>query len=208
MRGGGDCPMPNVSDPFSASSWNNAFKGINCYWKEQDVKGLIPKPGGLNVANTINNVLNYTSSTVNDVYEMTDRKNKEIGAKMDNTVAKIRSWSDAPMGGGRKKSKSKSKTKTKSKKVKKTTPRKRRASKMRGGGGSDWVTTVHSRGNVSAPDNYWGVDGQLWNKQFQKSGDYIPNSELARGSYQLQQSPQVKTPSGFDPNGLQQQAFF
>ena len=32
---------------------------------------------------------------------------------------------------------------------------------------------------VNAPDDFWGVPGEQWFKQFNKTGEYIPNSKLA-----------------------------
>jgi hypothetical protein len=49
---------------------------------------------------------------------------------------------------------------------------------MKGGDGSDFATTLSSRGPVNAPDGYWGVDGETWFRQFNKTGEYIPNSLL------------------------------
>ena len=49
----------------------------------------------------------------------------------------------------------------------------------KGGGGSDWMSSVNSRGNSAAPDSYWGYPGELWFRQFNKTGEYIPNSQLA-----------------------------
>jgi hypothetical protein len=48
----------------------------------------------------------------------------------------------------------------------------------KGGNGSDYALTQNSRGPVNAPDDYWGVPGEQWFRQFNKSGDYIPNSQL------------------------------
>ena len=45
--------------------------------------------------------------------------------------------------------------------------------------GSDWATTLASRGPANAPDDYWGVPGEKWFRQFNKTGEYIPNSQLA-----------------------------
>ena len=59
---------------------------------------------------------------------------------------------------------------------------------MRGGGGSDWLSTVNSRGNVAGPNNHWGVSGEKWFDQFEKSGDFISMSNLRSGSYELQKS--------------------
>ncbi len=80
---------------------------------------------------------------------------------------------------------------------------------MRGGGGSDWLSTVNSRGNVAGTNDHWGVDGAKWFDQFEKSGGYISNSELRRGSYQLQESATQapKIPTGNDVNALQYQVF-
>jgi hypothetical protein len=50
---------------------------------------------------------------------------------------------------------------------------------VKGGGGSDWISSVNSRGNSAAPDSYWGYPGELWFRQFNKTADYIPNSQLA-----------------------------
>ena len=59
-------------------------------------------------------------------------------------------------------------------KPKKVVPKK----KMKGGDGSDWAASQGSRGPVNAPDDYWGVSGEQWFRQFNKTGDYIPNSKL------------------------------
>jgi len=69
-----------------------------------------------------------------------------------------------------KKSKSKSKSKSSSKP---------KSIKKGGSNGSDFALTLNSRGPVNAPDDYWGVPGEQWFRQFNKTGDYIPNSQLA-----------------------------
>ncbi len=78
----------------------------------------------------------------------------------------------------------------------------KKQTRMRGGGGSDWLSTVNSRGNVAGTNNHWGVSGAKWFNQFEKSGDYISMSELRRGGYQLQESAShaPKVPTGFDSN--------
>jgi hypothetical protein len=48
----------------------------------------------------------------------------------------------------------------------------------KGGNGSDFASTLNSRGPSNAPDDYWGVPGEEWFRQFNKTGDYIPNSKL------------------------------
>ena len=57
--------------------------------------------------------------------------------------------------------------------------------RQKGGDGSDFALTLNSRGPVNAPDDFWGVDGETWFKQFNKSGDYIPNSQLAKAATPL-----------------------
>ena len=54
-----------------------------------------------------------------------------------------------------------------------------------GGNGSDFSSTLNSRGPVNAPDDYWGVDGETWFRQFNKTGDYIKNSDLAMSATPL-----------------------
>ena len=72
-------------------------------------------------------------------------------------------------GGGKNIKKSIKKKSEKSKKLK---------SKKGGSTGSDFALTLNSRGPSNAPDDYWGVDGETWFRQFNKTGDYIPNSQL------------------------------
>jgi hypothetical protein len=54
----------------------------------------------------------------------------------------------------------------------------KKSTKQKGGDGSDFALTLSSRGPWNAPDNYWGVDGETWFRQFNKTADYIPNSKL------------------------------
>ena len=84
---------------------------------------------------------------------------------------------------GGSKEKKKSKTDKKEKRMTKKPMTKKQMTKkmsMKKGGsnGSDFALTLNSRGPVNAPDNYWGVPGEEWFRQFNKTGDYIPNSKL------------------------------
>jgi hypothetical protein len=55
----------------------------------------------------------------------------------------------------------------------------RKNNKMSGGSnGSDWATSQGSRGPENSPNDYWGVPGEQWFRQFNKTGDYIPNDQL------------------------------
>jgi hypothetical protein len=109
-----------------------------------------------------------------------------------------------------KKSSSKKPKKTVTKKPKKTvtkktkkTSSKKRPKKHKGGDGSDFALTLGSRGNASAPDKFWGVDGETWFRQFNKTGQYIPNSRLAEAATPLLLSgPQNNTVMGYDDMGI------
>ncbi len=134
--------------------------------------------------------------------------NKSVGGAKKRTLTKGRKKSTVTKD--KKKStvtKSKKKstvTKGRKRSTKKSTTKKRamRGPAMRGGGGSDWLNTVNSRGNVDGPDGHWGVNGQKWSSQFEKSGEYISNSELRRGGFQLQESAALapKVPYGLYPD--------
>jgi hypothetical protein len=80
-------------------------------------------------------------------------------------------------GGSKHKTK---KSPKKQKSTKKTSKKltKKMGMKKGGSNGSDFALTLNSRGPVNAPDNYWGVPGEEWFRQFNKTGDYIPNSKL------------------------------
>ena len=55
----------------------------------------------------------------------------------------------------------------------------------RGGDGSDFISTLNSRGPANAPDKYWDVDGKTWFRQFNTTAEYIPNSQLAKAATPL-----------------------
>ena len=56
--------------------------------------------------------------------------------------------------------------------------KKNRKNNMTGGDGSDWAVSQGSRGPENSPNDYWGVPGETWFRQFNKTGEYIPNDEL------------------------------
>ena len=108
-----------------------------------------------------------------------------------------------------KKSKKPKKTKKSSpKKAKKTSsskkPKKSSPKKYKGGGnGSDFALTLASRGPANAPDKFWGVDGETWFRQFNKTGQYIPNSRLAEAATpQLLSGPNNNIVMGYDDMGI------
>ena len=69
---------------------------------------------------------------------------------------------------------------------------------LKGGDGSDFAATLNSRGPANAPDNYMGVDGEKFFRQFNKTGTYIPNSKLSKAAApKLTGSDKVNTVTGF-----------
>ena len=68
-------------------------------------------------------------------------------------------------------------------------PAVKKTKRVKGGGGSDWISSVNSRGNSAAPDSYWGYPGELWFRQFNKTAEYIPNSQLAFAAAPISSCP-------------------
>ena len=88
-----------------------------------------------------------------------------------------------------------SKPKTSKPKTSKPKTSKPKTKSAKGGfDGSDFASTLNSRGPWGVPDSFWGVPGETWFRQFNKTGDYIPNSQL----------PYAATPSlaGTNPSGV------
>jgi hypothetical protein len=97
----------------------------------------------------------------------------------------------------------------KTKKPKKSSPKKTKKPKKslrrkhKGGDGSDFALTLSSRGPANAPDKFWGVDGETWFRQFNKTGQYIPNSRLAEAATpQLLSGPNNNIVMGYDDMGI------
>ncbi len=94
---GTNCSKPKVDNPLSASSWNNAFNKLNCYWKQQKVDGIIPKMGGLGIINTMNNTVNLTSANLNGFYQNMKRKSEAFDATIDGKIKSIEAWGSQPI---------------------------------------------------------------------------------------------------------------
>ncbi len=123
---------------------------------------------------------------------------KKGGAKKRVTKKKRTSKKRVAKKGGAKKRVIK-KSGSKKKVVKRTS---RRMRMKRGGDGSDWALTAASRGPVNAPDSFWSVPGETWFRQFNKTGQYIPNSALPYAAApSLTMGPDNKIVDGFDPMG-------
>ena len=90
-----------------------------------------------------------------------------------------------------------------SKKTKKPSSKKRPKKHRGGSNGSDFALTLASRGPANAPDKFWGVDGETWFRQFNKTGQYIPNSRLAEAATpQLLSGPNNNIVMGYDDIGI------
>ena len=102
-----------------------------------------------------------------------------------------------------KKSKKSSVKKQKKSTTKKSPVKKSLRRKHKGGNGSDFALTLASRGPANAPDKFWGVDGETWFRQFNKTGQYIPNSRLAEAATpQLLSGPNNNIVMGYDDMGI------
>ncbi len=92
MKGGDKCPKPTVDDPLNAKSWNNAFNKLGCIWKQEKVDGIIPKMGGLDIINNMNNTVNLTSASLNGFYQNMKRKSEAFDVAIDGKIKAIDSW--------------------------------------------------------------------------------------------------------------------
>ena len=81
---------------------------------------------------------------------------------------------------------------------KKQQTKRKKSKSLKGGDGSDFAATLNSRGPANAPDNYMGVDGEKFFRQFNKTGTYIPNSKLSKAAApKLTSSDKVNKVTGF-----------
>ena len=152
-------------------------------------KGLKKKKGGLSSflnspipamsASPINSAQKATLTGVKDVNSFIEdlKKNYE---KSVTAASNVKIGDQRLIEGGKKDSKKNSK-------------------KLKGGNGSDFATTFNSRGPSNAPDSYWNVDGEKFFRQFNKTGEYIPNSQLAKAATpKLLSGPQVNRVIGYN----------
>ena len=138
--------------------------------------------------NTINNVVNEFTKFMG---QLESEYNKSIAATKQIKIG------DQRLVGGAKKLKKQKKVIKKKKVVK-------RKKAQKGGDGSDFALTLNSRGPANAPDDYWGIDGETWFQQFNKTGEYIPNSQLKYAATpELAGRGHDTVVSGFDPLGLE-----
>jgi len=101
MKGGANydykaCPKPTVDNPLSGKSWNNAFKKLGCIWTLQKVDGLIPKMGGLDMINEMNNTVNLTSASLNGFYQNMKDKSNSFDKQIQGKISAIENWGSEP----------------------------------------------------------------------------------------------------------------
>ena len=137
--------------------------------KKKNLKGgkdLIPTVSDGSVVSTRNTLNGVINNFVNFMSKLDANYNKSV-----QQISSVQFGNQRLIQQGGKKLKvSKKSPKKQSKKLK---------VKKGGSNGSDFALTLNSRGPVNAPDDYWGVPGEQWFRQFNKTGDYIPNSKLA-----------------------------
>jgi hypothetical protein len=175
--------------PLKGGRKKRAIKGGSNY-----LKGISNKPI-FEIKNFINTGIQKPISILDglsDAYDASVKKaqNIKIGTSR--------------MGGAKKRTPSKKRAAKKpaaKKRVAKKPASKKKGHK--GGDGSDFAPTLSSRGPANAPDSYWGVPGEMWFRQFNKTGDYIPNSRLAEAATpELASTPANRWVTGYDDMGL------
>ena len=184
-------PLTNDLDlpmPLKGGRKRRAVKGGSDY-----LKGISNKP--------IHQIRDFIDSGIQKPISMLDG----LSDAYDASVKKAQGMKigTSRMGGAKKRSAKK--PAAKKPKAKKTSAKKPKAKKRghKGGDGSDFAPTLSSRGPANAPDAYWGVPGEMWFRQFNKTGDYIPNSRLAEAATpELASTPANRWVTGYDDMGL------
>jgi hypothetical protein len=138
-------------------------------------KKLANKRGGRPIPSISDRPITAVQGTINSAIDGFSKFMQKLDAdylKSIDYVKSIKIGNQRLIKGGKKK------VSKKDKKVKKSVSKKSSSKKMKGGDGSDWALSQGSRGPANAPDDFWGVPGEKWFRQFNKTGDYIPNSKL------------------------------
>jgi hypothetical protein len=142
--------------------------------------------------NGVTSVQNKIDLAVNDFSSFLKNLDDDY-VKSTEYAKNIKIGNERLIQGGKKKSSSAKKS------VKKSVKKTRSLKMIKGGDGSDFASTLNSRGPFGAPDNYWDVDGLTWFRQFNKTGQYIPNSQLANAATPLLAgNGQSNVVSGYD----------
>jgi len=163
LKGGKGGPIPSISDEPVTSvqdTVGNAISGFTGFMKKLDEDYL----KSISYVKTIK----IGNQRLIQGGKKSQKSNKKVEKEQTKKVEK------------------KSTKKVEKKPTKKVEKKPTKMIKKKGGGnGSDFSLTLNSRGPVNAPDDYWGVPGDQWFKQFNKTGEYIPNSQLAHAATPL-----------------------
>ena len=193
MRGGNETDFKYIPDNSTVD-----LTSINSPKSE-----LIGGSKKKNVKKSVKDVKNMRGGNENDLTDMNSPKTDLMGGSKKKNVKKSVKNVKNMRGGNENDLTDMNSPKTdlmggsKKKNVKKS------VKNLRGGGnGSDFALTLNSRGPANAPDAYWGVNGEQWFRQFNKTGDYIPNSQLKyEATPELAGHGNSSIVSGFDPLG-------
>jgi len=175
---GGDGPIPAISPQPISNVQDKVVGAVN------DFSGFMQKldQDYLNSISQIENIKIGHQRLIQggkSVKKMSDKM--KLVKKMSDKMKPVKKMSDKmkPVKKMTDKMKPVKKMSDKMKPVKKMSDKKK---KMKGGDGSDFALTLNSRGPSNYPDSMWGVDGETWFRQFNKTGQYIPNSQLANAA--------------------------
>jgi hypothetical protein len=181
QKGGDELPGYDMNDKLAIYSGQKGGKDL--------MKKMSPSP----IIKAQKMTVSIIDDAVNILNDFTKAYDKSV-----KDAENIKIGNQRLIQGGAKKSKKskkssaskKSKKSSASKKPKKSSASKKSSSskglkKLKGGDGSDFALTLASRGPSNAPDKFWGVDGETWFRQFNKTGQYIPNSRLAEAATPL-----------------------
>ena len=175
LKGGKSGPIPNISDVPVTSVQNtvgSAISGFTDFMKKLDEDYL----KSVSYVKTIK-IGNQRLIQGGKKVEKKLKKVEKDSTKVEKKSKKVEKDSTKVEKKSKKVEKEPTKIEKKPKKVEKKSTKMMK--KKGGGNGSDFSLTLNSRGPVNAPDDYWGVPGDQWFKQFNKTGEYIPNSKLA-----------------------------
>jgi len=174
--------------PYTASqcSYANQSTGMKTGGRKKNIRGgggPIPKISDAPIVSVQKGVVGAIDGFSSFMEKLDEDYLKSVEAVKSMKIGNQRLIQGGAKSKTKTKSKTASKTVSKSKSKSKTTSKSKTASKSKvkkgGSNGSDFSTTLNSRGPSNAPDDYWGVPGETWFRQFNKTGDYIPNSKLA-----------------------------
>ena len=179
-----DAGVGNLA-PYNTSKNASKLTMIKTGGKKKSSKQSKSKKGGLipkmsdRPFRLVDNVVNTGAGSLKGFLKQLERNYDKSLVKIQQTRNGLNRLSQ---GGAKKKS-----TQSKQKKS------------LKGGDGSDFASTLNSRGPSNAPDNHQGVDGEKWFRQFNKTGQYIPNSQLSKAAApKFTGGPKVTKVMGFD----------